>query len=711
MKKLILFLMTVLALGQAFAQIPRENRGLERFSSAESRGEACFHYAEAQKTTLEKEQYCAQLLSAMSLDEKISLLQHRNPPIERLGLRGYSWWNEALHGVGRNGYANVYPTPIALAATFDTALIRKIYHQIALEAVGKYARYVKEHPMSEAAADYAGITFFTPNINIIRDPRWGRSMETWSEDPCLTAMMGSACVEGLQSRDENGGLLTAACLKHFAAHSGPEGGRHSFDAEVSERDLRETYLRAFEYVVKHTDIQQVMCGYNRLNGEPCCTSNYLLDEVLRGEWGYRNMVVTDCWALNDCWERDSITPRHETHATAIEAAADAFNGPVDLECGSGLEALKMAVEQGLISEEKINEHVRRVLLTRLRVGTDDGRRAACEWPVSPESLDIYGCMESLVLLKNENHLLPLRIEQKVALAGPNMYDTLMPLGNYNGTPWSLTTLAEGLEKTATIVPVGQSDIVIYAGGLTPQLEGEELQVEQEGFYKGDRTRIELPRNQIEEIKALKAQGKKVVLILCCGSSIGLEEILDDVAAVVVAWYGGQAMGDAVASALYNQYFSGWGRLPVTFYRSTSQLPDFKDYAMEGRTYRYLKEAPLFDFGYGLNYGDFMYFGERFNREKMVVKCMLLNHGPYDAEEVVQVYMQTENSPKSMIAFKRVFAAAGAIEQVEIPIDPEWLKTYDKSTHKMESPRKGASITLLVGKSSNDKDLKKIVFEY
>ena len=328
-----------------------------------------------QDTTLTLHERVEDLLSRLTLDEKLSMMEHRNPAIPSLGLPAYSWWNEALHGVGRNGLATVWPMPIALAATFNTGKVEEMFANVAYEARTKYlaARSSDTCTALREPTDYTGLTFFTPNINIFRDPRWGRGMETYGEDPYLTARMGLACVKGLQfgghpaPANTDAPLLSAACLKHLAVHSGPEGIRHEFDAEVSARDLWTTYLPAFEYIVRGSDVQQVMCGYNRLNGEPCCTNNNLLDSILRKKWHYRNLIVTDCWALNDCWERDTVIPRHKTHPTAALTAAAAFGGEVNLECGSGLDALRIATDSGYISEMKINEHVRRILTTRLRV--------------------------------------------------------------------------------------------------------------------------------------------------------------------------------------------------------------------------------------------------------------------------------------------------------------------------------------------------------
>lgn len=663
------------------------------------------------------------IISQLTLDEKLSLMEHHNPAIERLGLQEYSWWNEALHGVGRNGLATVWPMPIALAATFNPELVRRVFDNISMEARVKYRK-------AQAAGnygDYAGITFFTPNINIFRDPRWGRGMETYGEDPFLTAQMGLACVNGLQhaaygyraERLDTLPLYTAACLKHLAVHSGPEGTRHQFDATVSPRDLWTTYLPAFEYIIKNSDVQQVMCAYNRLNGEPCCTNKELLVNILRNKWHYNGLLVTDCWALNDCWERDPKTPRHETHATAAHAAADAFGSEVDLECGSGLPALRAAVDSGWISESQIDEHVRRILTCRLRISEE--KRPFRFSPSEP----IVAAISSLVLLKNDG-VLPLKNKStRIFLAGPNAADSLMPLGNYNGIPEHTVTIEEGLRKDNRLTKLRAADVIVYAGGLNPQLEGEELPIDTPGFYKGDRTWIELPENQIQELKKLKATGKPIVLLLCTGSAIALEEVEPLVDAIMVCWYGGQEMGSAISAAL-NGHDDDFGRLPITFYRSTQQLPDFDDYDMRNRTYRYMGEEPLYPFGYGLSYSDFSLANVSFDRKTLSVTAKVKNEkslmgdlkmGEIGSQNttVVQVYLSTPDrtgSPKkSLVAFQKIGLFEGRTGEFQIPIDPFWLRVYDEERQEMVEPPAGTRFVLEVGFSSADPEAKKIEWRW
>jgi len=652
-----------------------------------------------QDTSISLEERVEWLVQNLTLDEKLSLMVHQNPAIPRLGLPAYSWWNEALHGVGRAGIATVYPMPIAMAATFDPALIGQVFANVASEARWKYL----EAQDTGGYGDYTGLTFFTPNINIFRDPRWGRGMETYGEDPYLTARMGLACVNGLQ------GGHTAACLKHLAVHSGPEGIRHQFDSRVDNRDLRTTYLPAFEYIIRNSQVAQVMCGYNRLNGEPCCTSRELLVDILRNEWHYDGIVVTDCWALNDAYERDTVIPRHKTHPSAALAYGDAFGSEVDLECGSGLPALRQAVDYGYVSESKIDEHVRRLLRTRLAV-TDPTALTGPAADASPANVAAQG----MVLLKNEG-ILPLKRNESLLIAGPNAYDSLMPLGNYNGTPAHCVTIGEALQINEAY-SAGDGRTLVYCGGLNPQLEGEELPVEKEGFFKGDRTRIELPKEQVEEIKTLKAKGYRIVLVLCTGSAIALDDVIAYCDAVIVGWYGGQDMGTAFSQLLFGER-DDWGRLPVTFYRSTAQLPDFADYAMQGRTYRYMSQQPMFAFGYGKNYGQLrlgdIYVSEADFRVHGIIH---LDSSVCDqTRAIIQVYLKTHdpNGPRKQLVGTASVMVPKSHPRVPFAInmDPFWFRQYNAATGLMEEPADGTPMTLSVGFSSDDNDLSDIPYIY
>lgn len=669
-----------------------------------------------QNQALPIEQRVEDLLGRLTTEEKLAMMEHQNPAVERLGLKPYSWWNEALHGVGRNGTATVWPMPIALAATFNPLLVEMVFAQVAAEAHLKH----RESQSKEAYGDYTGLTFFTPNINLFRDPRWGRGMETYGEDPYLTAIMGLECVNGLQHsflfNTDHRHITAAACLKHLAVHSGPEGLRHQFDSRVDDQDLWSTYLLAFEYIIKNSDVQQVMCGYNRINGSPCCTNKELLVDILRHKWGYNQLLVTDCWALNDCWERDTVIPRHKTHPTAAVAAADAFGGEVDLECGSGLNALRVAVDSGYIDEKQIDRHVSRILATRLRVETDLPR-SHIDHTLLPTPTEVAN--ESMVMLKNRRHTLPLKPGTRVWLTGPNANDTLMPLGNYNGTPLHTTTLEEGLRNCERLtLDSTDFDVIVYAGGLSPQLEGEELQVEKPGFLKGDRTLIELPQEQQEAILALSKKGKPVVLLLCTGSAIALEPIEKAVDAIVVCWYGGEAMGKAVADILSGKS-NRFGRLPVTFYRNTEQLPPFESYSMKGRTYRYLEEKPLYPFGYGLSYNTIRYKQVTFDTATLTIKGTIIgSHYSSDdasAKEVVQIYLQNLDDPlgphKSLVGLVPVVVNGSVPAQFEFTLDPFWMRTYDPVSHEMVSPKPGSHYLLQIGSSSDDKQLTNIKTQF
>lgn len=633
-------------------------------------------------------------------------MEHRNPAVERLGIPAYSWWNEALHGVARNGFATVYPMPMALAATFDDKLVQEMFGMIADEARMKYYRSQQAGQYD----DYTGLTFFTPNINIFRDPRWGRGMETYGEDPYLTARMGTACVNGLQQQ-VNGRYKALACIKHFAVHSGPEADRHSFDATVSGRALWTTYLPAFKYIVKHTDVGMVMCGYNRLNNVPCCTNESLLVDILQNLWGYDRIFVTDCWALNDCWERDTVIPRHETHATAADAAAAAFGSVVDLECGSGLPALKEAVEQGLIPEYIIDAHVLKILKARIALGMFDPEQPFKEIPDTTlfEKKALEMAQKSIVLLQNKEKILPLQPGKykRIAILGPNAADSAMLCGNYNGTPRHAVTIYEGITNYIKTLPANQRpeiyfdtvchhvdgkylipndfdkqiakcDLVIFVGGLSPELEGEELKVEMDGFHGGDRTNIDLPRIQEGMLMKIKKMGKPVVFVLCSGGAVALDWEDENLDAILAAWYGGQAAGTAVADVLFGKVNPS-GKLPVTFYSTKNYIPPFDSYEMEHRTYRFMTEEPLYPFGYGLSYTNFKYSDFSFDAGQQVFYCRITNTGNRDGEEVAQLYMTNKNDPRSpvktLVGFERVNIPAGATRVITFTVDPEFFHTF------------------------------------
>jgi beta-glucosidase len=663
-----------------------------------------------QSTDYSFEVRAADLLSHLTAEEKISLLQHTSPEIPRLGIKPYNWWNEALHGVARAGTATVFPQAIALAATFDVNAVFKTFSAVSDEARAKYHDAVKK----EIYESNYGITFWTPNINIVRDPRWGRAMETYGEDPFLTARIAEACINGLQGNDSIY-YKTHACAKHFAVHSGPEKIRHSFDATVSSRDLWETYLPAFEYVVKYADVQEVMCAYNRLDGQPCCANNKLLTTILREKWNYENIVVTDCWAINDFYEDDTVIIRHRTHDSAFYAYADAYNSEVDLECGSGLPSLQQAFDAGLIPEDVIDKHVYRLLSARFKLGMFDPDSIVgfANIPMSVvdceqhHKLALEMAQKSIVLLKNDNEILPLSKDIcKLAVLGPNADDSVMQWGNYNGFPSKTVTILEGVsnkigkdkifyDKTCELVgdncllsseiaeALKDIDTVIFVGGLSPQLEGEQLSVECAGFADGDRTIIELPEIQTKILKQLKALGKHVIFVICSGSSVAVPLENECIDAIIEAWYPGQAGGTAVADVIFGNYNPA-GRLPVTFYASTAQLPDFEDYNMNGRTYKYLKDKPLYPFGFGLGYSSFDYDYVENSlielQDTIALSVKISNIGKMSGEDVIQVYaknhIDTKAPLKRLVCFKRVFIEAGESKIVELKIPKSGFYSYD-----------------------------------
>lgn len=822
------------------------------------------------------------LLSLLTPEEKIGQMMNRTPAIERLGIPEYDWWNEALHGVARAGKATVFPQAIGMAATFDDEALLKSFTMISDEARAKYHQFQRDKEYDR----YKGLTFWTPNINIFRDPRWGRGMETYGEDPYLTARMGVAVVRGLQG-DNPDYFKTHACAKHYAVHSGPEWNRHEYNANVTPRDLWETYLPAFKALVKDANVQEVMCAYNRFEGTPCCASDKLLVQILRNDWGYDDIILSDCGAIDDFWQRDPNTPRHETHTDAISASVDAVRNGTDLECGSSYRALKKAVEEGIIKEKELDTSLRRLIRARIELGMfdPDERVPYSQIPYSvvesPEHVNqaLEMARKSIVLLKNKNNLLPLdKSIKKIAVVGPNAADSTMQWANYNGFPSQTITILKGIrnkvpqaeiiyeygcdhtgntilkdfspyisssagqgfaaeffnncefegtpayqglvqsihyttggntqfapnvnltnfsarftgvfespitgnidiqlsgndafrllingEKVAemweseytkgqkytlkaeqgkkypivieymqrignadlnfdfgvrepvnyqrTVDRVKDADIILFVGGISPRLEGEEMPVDAVGFRKGDRTNIEIPQVQRELVQALKATGKPVVYIVCTGSALALNWEDQHLDAILNAWYGGQEGGTAVADVLFGDYNPA-GRLPVTFYKSVNQLPDFEDYSMKGRTYRYMTESPLYPFGYGLSYTTFRYSEAKLSQnvinpeEQVTITFEISNTGKRDGDEVAQVYVKNPNDPdgpiKSLRAFKRVHIKAGTSHQVSLLLDKKAFYSFNDERQAFET--RPGKYQLLYGGSSLDKDLKSI----
>ena len=848
----------------------------------------CFlsFYGRAQEayknSSLSFEERVDDLLKRLTLEEKALLMKDVSQPIERLGIKEYNWWNEALHGVARAGLATVFPQPIGMAATFDDEAIFNAFTAISDEARAKHSYFSSKGEYGR----YQGLTMWTPTINIYRDPRWGRGIETYGEDPYLTSRMGVSAVLGLQGPSTEKYDKIHACAKHFAVHSGPEWNRHSFDANnIKSRDLYETYLPAFEALVTEAKVKEVMCAYNAFEGEPCCGSKQLLIDILRNKWGFEGVLVADCGAIADFYNDRG----HKTHPDAESASADAVLSGTDLDCGSSYKALENAVKEGYIKEKDLDISVKRLLMARFRVGEmDDNEKVS--WTKTPYSvvasaahdkisLDI--ARKSMTLLLNKNNILPLNTNGlTVAVVGPNANDSVMQWGNYNGTPARTVTILDGIRSTLgsnnkliyeqgcalventlmesvfsqcisekgqgftakywnnmdrsgkpvtqvqittpfsfctmgatvfapevnltdftatytsiftpqksgeiifdflvngianllidgkevkgtranhgvrkmehsmkvtagksyniqidfaynrgdaqlnfdlgykeeidiekSVAKVKDADIVIFVGGISPSLEGEEMGVNLPGFKKGDRTDIELPAIQREFIKALKNAGKKIVLVNCSGSPIGLVPETENCDAILQAWYPGQSGGTAVADVLFGKYNPS-GRLPVTFYRDTLQLPDFENYDMKGRTYRYMKETPLFSFGYGLSYSVFEYGDPIVDKntvtagEKITLTIPVSNKSKIDGDEIVQVYLKKPNDVdgpnKTLRAFKRVNIPAGQTINVSFELSKKQLEWWNENTQSMNT--QAGDFEILIGKSSLDKDLKSI----
>ena len=840
-----------------------------------------------QNPKLSTDERVENLISLLTPEEKIGLMMNSSKAVPRLGIPEYDWWNEALHGVARAGKATVFPQAIGLAATWNEAEHFNTFDIISDEARAKYNEAVKENNRDR----YYGLSFWTPNINIFRDPRWGRGQETYGEDPYLTTRLGIAAVKGLQGDDPKY-FKTHACAKHYAVHSGPEWNRHSYNAIASGRDLWETYLPAFKALVNDANVQEVMCAYNAYDGQPCCGNDFLLNDILRNKWGFKGMVVSDCWAINDFFEAN----RHETHPTAEAAVADAVIHSTDLECGSSYDALINALQQGLITQEQIDTSLRRILRGWFELGMFDPADMVPWSNLSYSDVDspkhreqaLKMARESMTLLKNNNNTLPLSKNiKKVAVIGSNAADSTMLWGNYNGFPSSTVTILDGIkaklpdaeiiyEKGCELVDPwirtslydnfinelngekglkveffnnnkfeGQSaavvtnseginynnsggtalaqgvnltntstrisgffvaphtgkvvisakasekfdlfvddklaisqtkgvklispeyeinvvegkkyaikfeqvqteknveidlsiykkepaefsslvekikdvDAIIYVGGLSPRLEGEEMPVNAEGFKGGDKVSIDLPKVQQRILADLRKTGKPVIFVLCTGSALALEQDEKNYDALLCAWYGGQSAGTAVADVLFGDYNPA-GRLPVTFYKTLNQLDNalskhndaarqgFENYDMEGRTYRYMKESPLYPFGHGLSYSSFSY-GDVILKEnkikaneELTITIPVTNTSSRDGEEVVQIYVKRNNDPqapvKSLRAFERVYIKANETRQVELKVSPDAFEFYDEKADGLK-PKEG-NYTIMYGGTSAD----------
>ncbi len=806
--------------------------------------------------SLQIEKRVDDLVSRMTLEEKVSQMMNAAPAIPRLDIPAYDWWNESLHGVARAGVATVFPQAIGLAATWDTNLMHRVADVISTEARAKYHDSIRKGDHGR----YKGLTFWSPNINIFRDPRWGRGQETYGEDPYLTARMGVEFVKGLQGDDPKY-LKVISTPKHYAVHSGPEPDRHRFDATADQRDLYETYLPAFEACIREGGAYSVMCAYNRYQGRPCCANNTLLQKILRDDWKFPGYVVSDCGAIYDIYKG------HKVAEGPAAASAVAVRSGTDLECGNDYRSLVEAVKQNLVKEQDIDVSVKRLFSARFKLGMFDPPEIVPYARISVEEIDsaehrrlaLQAARESIVLLKNQNEVLPLKKTlKKIAVIGPTADDLPVLLGNYNGTPSGYVTPLKGIEnklpaqaqvsyeqgcnladegpiirlvpadalsagsarglkaeyfanrnlegapvltridqvvdsnwirsgvpglsdsnfsirwtgkltpkesgrhtfavtgddgyrlwvngsrlidnwtthgsetrKASIVLRAGraydvkleyfqggggadvrfawgvpddaagkavklarQSDVVVFVGGISPQLEGEEMNVTTEGFRGGDRTSLDLPKVQEKLLEAVVATGKPVVLVLTSGSALGVNWANDHVAGIVQLWYSGEEGGTAVADVLFGDYNPA-GRLPVTFYKSVAQLPPFEDYRMTGRTYRYFEGEPLFPFGYGLSYTRFSYGklempSQIKTGENVAVRVAVTNTGKVAGDEVVQVYVKhiAASVPvaiRSLQGFKRVHLKPGQTETVSFTLTPRQLSLIDNQSRRVVEP--------------------------
>ena len=836
-----------------------------------------------QDSQLTAAQRADDLLGRLTLDEKVRLMMDSSPAIDRLGIPQFQWWNEALHGVGRNGYATVFPITMAMAASWDDALLHRVFTAVSDEARVK----AQQAKRSGNIKRYQSLSFWTPNINIFRDPRWGRGQETYGEDPYLTAKMGLAVVRGLQGYSYEGNPIDEkykkllACAKHFAVHSGPEWNRHTFNIEnLPERDLWETYLPAFKALVQEGDVAEVMCAYQRIDGQPCCSQTRYEEQILRDEWGFQGLITSDCGAI-----RDFLPRWHNTAKDGAQASAQAVLAGTDVECGSEYRNLPQAVRRGDIKEADLDRSLRRLLIARFELGDFDADELV-PWTKIPETvvaskehkqLAYDMALKSIVLLKN-NGVLPLTSNPEprnadLVVMGPNANDSVMMWGNYSGYPTRTITALEGIRQKVhplsiryiqgcgltrneayesrfdeitsplgskgiqiaywnntqmegtpvntitqsqpihlsnggntvfapgvnlenfsarldgTFIPtrdesitfdisgddmlrlivngdtlvdiwkvrhriqgakkeltvkagrhyriqidyvqetgygalnfdivkkvnptpeeliaqIGTAETVIFVGGISPSLEGEEMKVSEPGFRGGDRESIELPQAQRDIMRILHEAGKKVIFVNCSGCAIGLHPELETCDAIVQWWYAGEQGGTALADVLFG-YKNASGKLPVTFYKSTDDLPDFLDYKMEGRTYRYFKGEPLFPFGYGLSYTTFDISQPIYKNNKVQVRVK--NTGNREGTETVQVYMRRiadkEGPLKTLRAYCQVSLAAGETQNVTIAMPRQSFECWDASTNTMRVVP--GRYELMVGSSSADKDLKRI----
>jgi beta-glucosidase len=688
------------------------------------------------------------LIRRMSLAEKVAQLQNGAPAIPRLGLPAYNYWSEALHGVANSGNATVFPQAIGMASTWDPTLVRQEASVIGIEGRAKFNDYAAKH--NGDGKWFIGLTFWSPNINIFRDPRWGRGQETYGEDPYLTGTIGVEFIKGLQGNDPNY-MLAMACAKHYAVHSGPEPDRHRFDARPSERDLYETYLPQFEMAVREGHVGGVMGAYNAVNGVPACASSFLLTDLLRNQWGFDGYVVSDCGAIHNIWG----TQEHHYVNTPEEAAAAAVKAGCNLCCGGDYNALVQAVQKGLIAEKEIDQALYYTLWTRFRLGLFDPAEKCVYSNITikdndtpeHEALALKVAEESIVLLKNDG-VLPLNRAKikRIAVIGTNAVSAQMLEGNYNGRAARPVTLLNGIKQVAgpgvevtfaagcplalrkdgankpgqemideAVNAAKSADVVVFVSGISARLEGEEMgrRADFDGFLGGDRTKIELPSVQTDLMKALAATGKPVILVNCSGSPMAMPWESKHLPAILQAWYPGEQGGRAVGEILFGDVNPS-GHLPLTFYASTADLPDFRDYSMSNRTYRYFNGKPEFAFGHGLSYTKFDFKSGKLESKKIPangtakVSFTVKNTGQRDGDEVAQVYFRHVNSvvpqPKlALCGFTRVQLKHGESSQVTVEIPAQRLRCWD--TQKKQYVVEPGNYEFLIGAASDNIRLK------
>ena len=829
-----------------------------------------------QNPNLSAKERAEDLCSRLTLEEKAQLMLDESPAIPRMGIKKFFWWSEALHGAANMGNVTVFPEPVGMAASFNPDLLYKVFDAVSTEFRAQY-----NHRMLNGGEDqkFHSLSVWTPNVNIFRDPRWGRGQETYGEDPYLTSVMGTQVVRGLQGPEDAKYRKLWACAKHYAVHSGPEYTRHTVNlTDITPRDMWETYMPAFKTLVQDAKVREVMCAYQRLDDDPCCGSTRLLQQILRDEWGFQYLVVSDCGAISDFYET------HKSSSSPAHASAKATLAGTDVECGYGYayKSIPEAVQRGFITEKEVDKHVIRLLEGRFDLGEMDDP-ALVEWSKIPYSkmdckehrqLSLDMARQTMVLLQNKNNVLPLRKnKEKIAVIGPNADDEPLMWGNYNGTPNRTITILDGIkmkQKSIAYIPgcdrtydkvmdclmnkyctidgkkglkgtfwnntemegkpvttqfyttplsvttagmhnfapgvnledfsakyetvftpkeageyvvnmesvsdfellidgeskvkqhtwrttptrtvinaeAGKSykieirfkhvktwganmkinvakelpidytavieqlkgiDKIVFVGGISAALEGEEMPVEIDGFKGGDRTHIELPKVQRDFLKALKSAGKTVIFVNCSGSAIALLPETESCDAILQVWYAGQEGGEAIADVLFGDYNPS-GKLPITFYKSSDQLPDFEDYSMKGRTYRYFND-PLFAFGYGLSYTQFS-IGEGKIAKKgknYTLNVPVSNIGKRDGTEIVQVYIRDLSDPegplKSLRAFQRVDVKAGQTVNAQLELTPKSFEFFDPETNTVH--QKNGQFEIFYGTSSQDKDLKKL----